>query len=60
MSLHTAKAHFSNALNYAESQFEKELINGLIAMADALRDQRNQTESKLRSIEQALGALKHR
>ncbi|MDX1569644.1 MAG: hypothetical protein R3200_04100 [Xanthomonadales bacterium] len=60
MSLHTAKAHFSNALNYASSQYEKELVHGLIAMVTALRDNRNETDNKLRAIEHAIQNFKNR
>ena len=60
MSLHTAKAHFTNALNYADSQFQKELVNGLVAMVTALRDNRNDNDNKLRSLEHSIQSLKNK
>jgi hypothetical protein len=54
MSLHTAKAHFTNAQNYAQSEFEKQLAQGLAAMASAIGDRQNELASSIRSIQQTL------
>ncbi|MEM9304431.1 MAG: hypothetical protein AAGE01_20135 [Pseudomonadota bacterium] len=52
MSLHTAKAHFTNAQNYAQSEFEKQLALGLAAMASAMGDRHNELASSIRSLQQ--------
>ena len=58
MSLHTAKAHFSNAHNYAKSEFEKQLAQGLTALVAGLSTHHKETEERLRTLEKSIQQLK--
>ena len=60
MSLHTAKAHFTNAQNYATSEFEKQLAKGLAAMASAIGDRHNELAASVRSLQQAMQQQRQR
>ncbi len=56
MSLHKAKAHFTNAHNYAKTDFEKQLALGLAELASGLSARQNDLAATLRTLQQAIQA----
>lgn len=58
MSFKTAKDHFEAAAQDAQTQFEKELVAGLIELTRTLQREISEQESRLRTIESEVRRLR--